>query len=351
MHKFQIFTNLIYISCPFSCSPSDAQCKDGLKCYFRSSGQFVPGCAGIPTAALDYCMDPVLAKGSVPATNNIQDQDGLGVDGITTLIEPKPTEVMIQPTPTISPTVAPEAKPTAKPTAKPMAKPTAKPTPNPTPAPQPEPDRDRPTPCPPTRDSKWDEICEARERLLECKKKVREEQREGRAAGAEDIALRPDGRNLRLYCRYSYLWQEKKQYCPRYCLEASDKKVGATLEIKDCSRSSPLQKFRMEDGVIRPGWHGGERLCIRSDKLERCDKPLVYEREGNSAHFEIILEKEENKRHELCFSNPHHPKPWYVLTGISEAKCFFFLQTLVIKDTCDHPNLRRFLSLYTFSLL
>ena len=71
----------------------------------------------------------------------------------------------------------------------------------------------------------------------------------------------------------------------------------------------------MENGVIRPGWHGGERLCIKSDKLERCDKELVYEREGNSAHFEIIFEKEENKRHELCFSNPHHPKPWYVLIG------------------------------------
>ena len=300
-------TNLIiHVSFPFCCSPSDAQCKDGLKCFFRSSGQSVPGCAGIPTAALDYCIDPVLAKGHVPpAINNVQDQDGLVVDGIPTLIEPNPTliepnptEVILQLTPTIAPTIAPVAKPTTKPTS------------NPTSAPQPEPDRDRPTPCPPTRDSKWDEICEARERLLECKQKVREEQREGRAAWADDIDVRPDGRNLRLYCRYSYLWQEKKQYCPRYCLEASGPKSGATLEIKDCSRSSPLQKFRMEDGVIRPGWYGGERLCIKSDKLGWCDKPLVYEREGNSAHFEIILDREENKRHELCFSNPHHPKPW-----------------------------------------
>lgn len=248
-------------------------------------------------------------------------QDGSLVDESPTLVEPNPTEVILQATPTISPTIPPEVKRTAKPT------------PNPTPAPQPEPDRERPTPCPPTRDSKWDEICEARERLLECKQKVREEQREGRAAWAEDIAVRPEGRNLRLYCRYSYLWQEKNRYCPRYCLEASGPKAGATLEIKDCSRSSPLQKFRMENGVIRPGWYGGERLCIKSDKLERCDKELVYEREGNSAHFEIILEREENKRHELCFSNPHHPKPWYVLIGLYQAKDCNFLQS-----ACDKRN-------------
>ena len=239
-------------------------------------------------------MDPNLANGGVPTSTSVH--NGLVVDESPILIQPNPTEVILQPKPTISPTVAP------------VAKPTPKPTPKPKPAPQPAPDRDRPTPCPPTRDSKWDEICEARERLLECKKKEREEKREGRAAWQDDVAVRPDGRNLRLYCRYSYLWQEKKQYCPRYCLEASDKKVGATLEIKDCSRSSPLQKFRMDNGVIRPGWYGGENLCIRSDKLERCNKQLVYEREGT--HFEIILDREENKRHELCFSNPHHPKPW-----------------------------------------
>ena len=276
------YTHLIYI---FLLS-SDAQCEDGLKCHFRSSGTSVPGCAGIPTAALDYCVDPVLARGGTPTI-----QDGLVVDEIPTIVEPKP-EVMLQPQPAISPTVAPEAKPT----------------PRPTPAPQPVRDRDRPTPCPPTRDTKWDEICEARERLLECKQKAREEQREGRADWQKGIDVRPDGRNLRLYCRYSYLWQEKKQYCPRYCLEASDKKVGATLEIKDCSRSSPLQKFRNDNGVIRPGWRGGERLCIKSDTLQVCNKELVYEREGD--HFEIILNREENKRHELCFSNPHHPKPW-----------------------------------------
>ena len=269
-----------------------------------------------------------------PAINHILDQDESFVGGIPTLIEPNPTEIMLQPTPTISPPIAPVAKPTAKPT----------PNPTPAPAPQPEPDRDRPTPCPPTRDSKWDEICEARERLLECKQKVREEQREGRAAWADDVTVRPEGRNLRLYCRYSYLWQEKKQYCPRYCLEASGAKAGATLEIKDCSRSSPLQKFRMENGVIRPGWYGGERLCIKSDKLERCDKPLVYEREGNSAHFEIILDREENKRHELCFSNPHHPKPWYVLFGPCEAIYFF------CHHVCVRHNRNCSLSPYLFSL-
>ena len=180
---------------------------------------------------------------------------------------------------------------------------------------------------------------------MECKQKVREEEREGRADWQEDVRVHPEGRNLRLYCRFSYLWQEKKQYCPRYCLEASDARAGATLEIKDCSQSSPLQKFRNDNGVIRPGWRGAENLCIKSDKLERCSKQLVYEREND--HFEIILNREENTRHELCFSNPHHPKPWWVLKYICpRRRCVCF-------PYCTTPNLRTktFVFAVPFSIL
>ena len=332
MHSSLLHDMYIYSS---AVSLSDAQCADGLKCYFRSGDQPVPGCAGTGTTSLDYCVDPV-------AVNNA-DAAGAGptapivtiVDTSTPAAEPKPAVPQPKPAPVPVPAPAPkpavlQPKPVPVPAPKPRPKPTRKPTP------RPQPDRDRPTPCPPTRDNKWDEICEARERLMECKKKEREEKREGRAEWQEDVAVRPDGRNLRLYCRFSYLWQEKKQYCPRYCLEASDARAGATLEIKDCSRSSPLQKFRNDNGIIRPGWRGAENLCIKSDKLERCSKQLVYEREGD--HFEIILNREENKRHELCFSNPHHPKPWWVLkylctymASASPFVCFHFYTALNLR--------------------
>jgi hypothetical protein len=260
---------------------------------------------------------PALLEGGTPPTSSTSVVTG----DLLVSVEP-PVQTEPNPKPTPAPVPAPAPRPA--------------PLPVPRPEPRPAPVPDRPTPCPPTRDPKWDEICDARERLLECKKKVREESREGHAAWQDDVDVRPDGRNLRLYCRFSYLWQEKTRYCPRYCLEASDANVGATLEIKDCSGSSPLQKFRNEDGVIRPGWRGGEALCIRSDRLERCDKQLVYEREGNTDHFEIILNKEENFRHELCFSNPHHPKPWYVLDGSVSSACtcmyVFIFKALISYD-------------------
>ena len=93
---------------------------------------------------------------------------------------------------------------------------------------------------------------------------------------------------------YKYLWQERKRYCPDYCLEASSKRSGATLEIKDCSRS-PLQKFEEVDGVLRPAW--SKKLCVKSDKLKRCDDSLVGFR-GN--RFEIKLSNRKNKRQEKC---------------------------------------------------
>mmetsp|Transcript_19412 Transcript_19412/g.55849 ORF Transcript_19412/g.55849 Transcript_19412/m.55849 type:complete len:237 (-) Transcript_19412:404-1114(-) len=148
-----------------------------------------------------------------------------------------------------------------------------------------------------------DEICRAKRRLVRCKKKAREEAREGRNAWTkEDQEKVGGGRRLKLYCEYKYLWQERKRYCPDYCLEASSKKSGATLEIKDCSRS-PLQKFEEIGGVLRPAWN--KKLCVKSDKLRRCDDSLAGFR-GN--HFEIKLSNQKKRRQEKCFSNPHHPK-------------------------------------------
>lgn len=250
---------------------SDAQCQEGLKCFFRGNSRTVPGCSGDGVPALDYCTDPL----ALPLAHHVESSTETAKP---VLPKPSPPSTPKLPTPTPRPTKPP-----------------------PEPAPRP------PTACPPTRDAKWKEICAARERLVECKQKVREEEREGRTARLDDVDVR-GGANLKLYCRYSYLWQEKKSYCPKYCLEASDMKAGATLEIKDCSNSSPLQKFKEVNGVLRPAWRGGENLCIESDKLEKCSRRLVYDPEGISDHFEIILERKENKRHELCFSNPHHPK-------------------------------------------
>ena len=148
-----------------------------------------------------------------------------------------------------------------------------------------------------------DEICIARQRLVRCKRTAREEKREGRNAWRK-IGDVHEGKRLRLYCEYRYRWQEKNRYCPDYCLEASTKRSGATLEIKDCSRS-PLQKFKNVDGILRPAWSNS--LCVKSDKLRNCDSELIGLKD--SGHFEIKLKERKNKRREKCFSNPHVNTP------------------------------------------
>mmetsp|Transcript_37779 Transcript_37779/g.76861 ORF Transcript_37779/g.76861 Transcript_37779/m.76861 type:complete len:88 (+) Transcript_37779:260-523(+) len=62
--------------------------------------------------------------------------------------------------------------------------------------------------------------------------------------------------------------------------------------------------FRNVDGCLRPAW--SDSLCVKRDKLLRCDSKLSGLR--SSGHFEIKLKDRKDKKKELCFSNPHHPK-------------------------------------------
>lgn len=135
---------------------------------------------------------------------------------------------------------------------------------------------------------------------------------------------------------YRYLWQEKKRYCPEYCLEASDKRSGATLEIKDCSRS-PLQKFRTDDGgILRPAW--SDSLCVNRDKLRKCNSHLSGLR--TSGHFEI-------KYRNFCFSNPHHPKSCGEYDATKHLESLFPSSSLLETYPMIYPNpLCQFIIIY-----
>lgn len=140
-----------------------------------------------------------------------------------------------------------------------------------------------------------DSICRAKRRIKRCKRRSRDQEREwkyaqlGRASGDGDA-----GRRLRLHCEPWFFWQEMN-LCPDYCLEASTMREGATLEIKECSRSR-LQRFNETNGILRPAW--SDSLCVESDKLKTCNATL----QGfNDTTFELV-------HRGSCFSNPHHPK-------------------------------------------
>ena len=134
----------------------------------------------------------------------------------------------------------------------------------------------------------------AKERLVRCKRRQRDDNREKNYATVGDWAL--GGRRLKMYCEKRFLWQETFA-CPKFCLEASTMKAGATLEIKDCSKSG-LQLFQETDGVLRPSW--SDKLCVDGDRLHECDTKI----EG----FSPTKKKYELTYNGECFSNPHHPK-------------------------------------------
>ena len=101
---------------------------------------------------------------------------------------------------------------------------------------------------------------EEKKNIKKCRAKARKEQKDGFPKGPSG------GKRLRLHCENSYKWQFMKGYCPPYCLEASEFKSGANLDLKYCSKS-PLQRWVKDGNVLRPAWN--KKLCVKMGKTKK----------------------------------------------------------------------------------